>query len=520
VFNVDAWLPSYYEILASVKIDKALAGWKSNAFIIFDYQSPTDFKFAGINLALNKIQMGHRTAGGWIVDVQSNMQLKENQYYNFMVAVNGTTVTVVVNGTTYFSYAFAPRIIDGIGFGLNTGLIGVGCDMSKGSFDNIVVQKLAPQMTYSNTEDFSDGSADLFTGAQTGVWQVSGGRYNAAIQSPSDKAISIMDLAAVLGMEPGGLKLNQSSYLELEAILNTNLMGGIVYDYYGPEDFKFVAIKADTDQVIIGHHTNKGWFNDAVFSKVINTGTDYKVTVSLKGTTVSVYLNGTAVGGYVYNAPVTDGYFGLLSAKGASSFDTVTVKTDDAAFSAPGSPLMASAASLNPDGLETSVLSSEQLAPIVEEAISRWIEYAKLDSSVQSMLKAVTFTIVDLSGLTLGKTIGNTILIDAFAAGYGWFIDQTPSDDAEFAKGLASNLIAPTTSAAYGDMDLLTVVMHEMGHILGLADVDSYGVMSGTLATGIRRIESRLNQTALATAIPVYDFKTFHAIRRRLVAAD
>jgi len=54
-----------------VNAGKPTGGWKSNAFIIFDYQNEYDFKFAGINISIDKIQMGHRTMDGWIVDVQS-----------------------------------------------------------------------------------------------------------------------------------------------------------------------------------------------------------------------------------------------------------------------------------------------------------------------------------------------------------------------------------------------------------------------------------------------------------------
>ncbi len=35
-----------------------LGGWKGNAYVIFDYFGPTDFKFAGINQSTNKIELG------------------------------------------------------------------------------------------------------------------------------------------------------------------------------------------------------------------------------------------------------------------------------------------------------------------------------------------------------------------------------------------------------------------------------------------------------------------------------
>ena len=38
--------------------------------MIFDYQSQTDFKFAGIDVSTNKFVLGHRTTTGWSYDVQ------------------------------------------------------------------------------------------------------------------------------------------------------------------------------------------------------------------------------------------------------------------------------------------------------------------------------------------------------------------------------------------------------------------------------------------------------------------
>jgi hypothetical protein len=77
------------------------------------------------------------------------------------------------------------------------------------------------------------------------------------------------------------------------------------------------------------------------------------------------------------------------------------------------------------------------------------------------------------------------------AAGYGWYVDTKPADDLEF--GLRLNeleLMARSASPAFGRMDLLTVVMHEMGHVLGFEDLDpnAGALMSGTLDASTRRL--------------------------------
>src|SRR5262249_43829582 len=74
VFYLDQSLPIYYEITASVYVQKPTGGWKANAYVIFDYVSPEDFKFAGLDVSINKVVMGHRTASGWVVDVQAPVQ--------------------------------------------------------------------------------------------------------------------------------------------------------------------------------------------------------------------------------------------------------------------------------------------------------------------------------------------------------------------------------------------------------------------------------------------------------------
>ena len=40
-------------------VQKPTGGWKANAYVLFDYWSPTDFKFAGIDDSTNKLVIGH-----------------------------------------------------------------------------------------------------------------------------------------------------------------------------------------------------------------------------------------------------------------------------------------------------------------------------------------------------------------------------------------------------------------------------------------------------------------------------
>src|SRR6185295_3561315 len=47
LFNSDVTVPSYFEITATINAVKPVGGLKGNAYIIFDYYGPTDFKFAG-----------------------------------------------------------------------------------------------------------------------------------------------------------------------------------------------------------------------------------------------------------------------------------------------------------------------------------------------------------------------------------------------------------------------------------------------------------------------------------------
>ncbi|MCH9022813.1 MAG: hypothetical protein IID32_08605, partial [Planctomycetes bacterium] len=127
-------LSSYIELLTSVNMDRPTRGLQSNAFVIFDYRSDTDFKFIGISAKTNKLQIGRRTDEGWIIDAKSNARIRYNQNYDLKVVLNGQTASLVVDGQRAISHTFDTTLDDG--------QIGVATQNSITRFSNFQVLTL------------------------------------------------------------------------------------------------------------------------------------------------------------------------------------------------------------------------------------------------------------------------------------------------------------------------------------------------------------------------------------------
>ncbi|HEX8480279.1 MAG TPA: Ig-like domain-containing protein, partial [Allosphingosinicella sp.] len=139
---------------------------------------------------------------------------------------------------------------------------------------------------------------------------------------------------------------------------------------------------------------------------------------------------------------------------------------------------------------DDNVLTTAELDQLVEAAIQRWIDAGATPEQVAAM-RAVEFGIVDMAGIYVGSSTAGVINIDSDGAGYGWFVDSTPGEDGEFG-GSGTSLTADAGGAAAGKLDLLTVIMHELGHQIGLADdyASAHGddLMYGYMNVGERRL--------------------------------
>jgi hypothetical protein len=166
-----------------------------------------------------------------------------------------------------------------------------------------------------------------------------------------------------------------------------------------------------------------------------------------------------------------------------------------------GTPLL-----LAPGGVEAiltihndALLSKTTLDSTVATALQKW-EAAGLTAEQIATLRSLSFEVADLPGQHLGELNGNHIRVSRNAGGNGWFI-SAHKDDKQFTKSIsATRSYTEPTGAPAGRVDLLTAIMHEMGHALGLPDTyeakDRDKVMYGFLTNGERRVPATGDATA------------------------
>ncbi|MCC6474863.1 MAG: LEPR-XLL domain-containing protein, partial [Burkholderiales bacterium] len=131
-------------------------------------------------------------------------------------------------------------------------------------------------------------------------------------------------------------------------------------------------------------------------------------------------------------------------------------------------------------------LSGGVPAPILERAVRLWIASGLVENAAER-LAGLTLDITDLSGAQVGVAAARQISLDSTAAGRGWFVDATPEDASEFAQTAAPYRVAAIPGGpAYGRMDLLTVLLHEVGHVLGLGNDSGRAIMAKSLSEGER----------------------------------
>ena len=491
-FDDTDYLPSYYEMTSSVTLSKPGSSGQSNGYLIFDYVSATDFKFAGVNLATGTIQIGQFNGTSWVIDASVAERISAGTSYGLALAINGTTATLTVNGNWTVSYTFAPRMVDGTAVGLNYGTDAIGSNGSTAAFGDTGVQVLVLPYTANYQQTFNTAAPKYFDTPAAGTWTVNGA--DTGVAAANGVAISTVDLGLALGMKAGTYTPQASSTIEITTTMKQIWpRAGIVFDMHGTGNFNFAAMYDDTQQVVVGHYTLAGgWVIDASVGYGFNSGKSYTLDLLMNGGLVNVSVNGTLLLTYNYGTIVTGGQFGLISINGTNYFQSIQVQTNDPAFSytaSGGATLLQVASDPPPTNSAGSPLTPEELAPIVTEADLLWISALGPNDARLSALTTVDIQIATLPGLELGQTHDGIITISPDAAGWGWFVDPTPGNNSEFPTAISDGaLLASASGPASGHMDLLSTVLHEMGNAMGFAEDTGQDVTGMVLQPGERRL--------------------------------
>ncbi len=333
-----------------------------------------------------------------------------------------------------------------------------------------------------------DGQADIYTNNETNV-VVS---YAGPLTQTAATALPVTVLDAVTRSYTSSPKASIPSDLTTNSFSLSVPDAGPVLDVNVTVD-----ITHPNDDDLEVYLVSPAGTRVELFTRVGGTGDNFKVTTLDDEANISITA-GTAP----FNGPFKPE--GLLSAfDGQEAKGTWTLQVRDAVRANKGgvlnswsvvitrgvgpAPLAAAAAG---PGTTAPALSEPQVAPLLAEAVARW----QTEGADASALAGVQVRVADLGGTTLGLAAGNTVWLDDDAAGWGWFVDPTPCNDSEFTT--------PGDQGEQGRMDLLSVVMHEVGHVLGLGH-DAAGVMQESLPAGTRRLPTAEEAGQTATVGPV-----------------
>jgi hypothetical protein len=209
----------------------------------------------------------------------------------------------------------------------------------------------------------------------------------------------------------------------------------------------------------------------------LTPGVTYTLQLTLKGASASLTVNGAFALSMGYNSSTVDGRLGLATRSTGSTFRTIRIRANDPSLAAVAAALTASAAG---PGTGSAALAPDLLAAALVGAQSRWAAYGLAAQA----LALVRVQVGELPGLQVAEADGSTITVDARAAGWGW-----------------------AQAGVAGGLDLVAVLAHEVGHVLGLGH-DEDGVMAATIrpatsATAVASAHLAPGWWALGATAPV-----------------
>lgn len=310
LLNLATPLPANLKIDTKLTLTQGVGGLWTNGLVVFDYEGPDDFKFAGAFAGRDEWRIGHYDGDAWVVDaVFSSGPVDANTDYDVGVLIEGTRVTLFVDGHGQLDHDFGQSLTDG--------QLGLATNNALAKYDDLSVIAAA---TLPFAEDFDDGHADRFNPVR-GEWVFNEAGAYQSMPEPGDDAISVVQLA---GPVPEVLDID-ATIRGMDGGAGFVKNGALIFDYRGADDFKFAGAWFGADQWRIGHYDGGDWIVDVNNEASIDLDTDYGAELLIRNTTAILRIDGEVMVSHDFDTPLTGGRIGVGTKRSVTQFDDFQV---------------------------------------------------------------------------------------------------------------------------------------------------------------------------------------------------
>ena len=132
-------LPARFAIEAAIDIDDG-PSW-DNGLVLFDYQGPDQYRYAGGFVGADEWRIGHVTASVAVTDAVAGGSVDVNRPYSVRLVIEGGRASLAVDGVAVVAHDY------GEDDPLNGGALGVGTRRGVSRFDDLRVTALPPVVT-------------------------------------------------------------------------------------------------------------------------------------------------------------------------------------------------------------------------------------------------------------------------------------------------------------------------------------------------------------------------------------
>ncbi|MEZ6044022.1 MAG: FG-GAP-like repeat-containing protein [Planctomycetaceae bacterium] len=313
-------LPSTFEMSVEMTAVSGPDRWL-DGFLIFDYQSPTDFKYAGMFNGQNQWVIGHYQGNFNDKVINNSLIINNDTPYTAHVRIEGSTVYLAVDGEFVLERTFSGP--------LNDGQAGIASYNAVTCFDNfeigVEVDKGAPT-DFPYMEDFTDGIAD-----QIGYY--GGNRWGISPVSGNNKLFFNGGNNFGLGVAFLENEFRLPNKFEFSATMASYSAAGfwndgfLVFDYNGPNDFKYAGMFTGQDEWIIGHYQGNWGNRIATASRELYTNIEYTLHLKVDGDHVKLFVDGLPVVEGTFTNGIGEGKVGVAGYNSRTGFDNIVLDT-------------------------------------------------------------------------------------------------------------------------------------------------------------------------------------------------